>query len=84
MIERNIIVEMFELDSNTLVRPQYDYDDKRSCHPSVSVKQFVSQSTATFNTAVEYTCSINDVRSSALAIADDNRPTKQAYRIIVP
>ena len=77
-------MEMFDLDRNTLVHPYYDYDDKRSCHPSLSDEEFVTQSTATFKKAVEYICSIYDVRSSALAIADDNRPTKQSYHIVVP
>ena len=84
MIERNVIVEMFDLDRNTLVHPYYDYDDKRSCHPRLSDEEFVTQSTATFKKAVEYICSTYDVRSSALAIADDNRPTKQSYHIVVP
>ena len=49
MIEWKIIVEMFDLDRNTLVHPYYDYDDKRSCHPSLSDEEFVTQSTATCN-----------------------------------
>ena len=44
IIERKIIVKMFDLDRNTLIHPYYDYDDKRSCHPSLSDEEFVARS----------------------------------------
>ena len=61
VIERNIIVEMFDLDRNTLIHPYYDYDDKRSCHPSLSDEEFVTRSTEMFDKAIDYVCSIYSV-----------------------
>ena len=78
-----MIVEMFDLGRNTLVHPYYDYDDKRSCHPRMSDEEFVTQSTEMFKKAIEHICSIFDVAPSALAIAEDNRPTKRSYHIVV-
>ena len=83
IIERNMIVEMFDLGRNTLVHPYYDYDDKRSCHPSMSEEEFVTQSNEMLKKAIEHVCSIFDVAPSALAIAEDNRPTKRSYHIVV-
>ena len=75
---------MFDFDKNTLIHPYYDYDDKRSCHPSLSDEEFVARSTEMFNKAIDYVCSIYSVPPSALAIAEDNRHSKQAYHIVVP
>ena len=78
-----MIVEMFDLDRNTLIHLYYDYDDKRSCHPSLSDEEFVARSTEMFNKAIDYVCSIYSVPPSALAIAEDNRHSKQSYHIVV-
>ena len=42
IIHQNIIVEMFDLDRNTLIHPYYDYDDKQSCHSSLFDEEFVT------------------------------------------
>ena len=81
---RELIVEMFDVNENTFLRPFFDFDMKRENYSCLDDEQFEALYKIKLQNALDYIISIFNVNIEDLAISQDNRSEKKSSHIIVP